>query len=114
LETNRRLQKQVRRARRGIAGWGVFEGLEKDLKDMGVGLMLAADLRTPAMRDRHWRALYSLCKKRGRPPAFPRVPLALVLDLKLHDFSEGIKGLIDAAAKEFKVRARYRCFFFSD
>lgn len=67
----------------------VFRGVDSNVKNFLVSIPLVADLRSPAMRDRHWGQLMATTGK-----AFdvkdPQFKLNDLLQLELHKFEEEV------------------------
>jgi dynein heavy chain, axonemal len=79
-----------------------YKGLDSMVKSFTASLPLVAELRSPAMRTRHWDALMAATKKKIAldDPAFS---LQQLLDLQLHKFEEEVGEIVDQASKEEKM-----------
>ena len=93
---------QVRSIHKTIRDEDCYKGLDGMVKAFTASLPLVAELRSPAMRDRHWKALMNATKKdiNLSDPAFS---LQDLLDLELHRFEEEVGEIVDQAAKEEKM-----------
>ena len=94
--------KEVRSLTKAIKGRDVFGGLQTYVKNFMVSIPLVADLRSPAMRDRHWQQLMETTGTsfNVNDPAFR---LADLLALELHRFEEDVGEIVDRAQKEEKM-----------
>ena len=54
--------KEVKALPKGVKDESVFKGLDQSLKNFATSVPLVADLRSPAMRDRHWQQLMATTK----------------------------------------------------
>ena len=60
LDEVKRLQNQLKKQPKKPRGWQVFKSLDMQVKNLALTLPLIHDLHSPAMRDRHWKALMVL------------------------------------------------------
>ena len=56
-------QQQLRTLPMKARDWPVFKGLEREAANMAKALPLCAELRSPAMRPRHWQSLLATTKR---------------------------------------------------
>lgn len=93
---------QVRAINKVIRDEDCYKGLDAMVKAFTTSLPLVAELRSPAMRDRHWAALMAATKKdiNVNDPSFS---LQHLLDLELHKFEEEVGEIVDQASKEEKM-----------
>lgn len=71
----RDLNKELRKMDKEIKGWDVYSGLDQMVKDMITSLRAVGELRSNAIRDRHWK---QLMKTTG-------VTFVLTQDMKFQD-----------------------------
>ncbi|MEW5298846.1 MAG: hypothetical protein WDW36_001923 [Sanguina aurantia] len=94
--------KEVKLLNKKVRDEDVFRGVDSNVKNFLVSIPLVADLRSPAMRDRHWGQLMATTAK-----AFdvkdPRFKLDDLLQLELHKFEEEVGEIVDRAQKEEKM-----------
>jgi len=81
--------------------WGVYKGVETAVKNMMTTLPLVQDLRSDAMRDRHWLALQKVCGQKF--VVDERFTLDNLLALGLHNFVDDVQGIVDRAQKELII-----------
>lgn len=93
---------QVKSIDKMIRDEDCYKGLDSMVKSFTASLPLVAELRSPAMRERHWDALMAATKKKIalEDPAFS---LQQLLDLQLHKFEEEVGEIVDQASKEEKM-----------
>jgi dynein heavy chain len=89
-----------------VKGWKVFRDIEDEIKNMNVILPMINDLHSPAMRDRHWKALAKICKVKNIEPHDPKFTFEDTVKLKLHLHGEDVEDVIDTAAKELKIERK--------
>jgi dynein heavy chain, axonemal len=94
--------KEVRSINKMIRDEDCYKGLDAMVKAFTTSLPLVAELRSPAMRDRHWEALMAATKQviNLKDPSFS---LQHLLDLELHKFEEEVGEIVDQASKEEKM-----------
>ena len=93
---------QVRSINKVIRDEDCYKGLDSMVKAFTTSLPLVAELRSPAMRNRHWAALMAATKK-DINLADPSFSLQHLLDLELHKFEEEVGEIVDQAGKEEKM-----------
>lgn len=93
---------QVRSINKTIRDEDCYKGLDGMVKAFCTSLPLVAELRSPAMRDRHWQALMAATKKEINLQD-PTFSLQQLLDLELHKFEEEVGEIVDQAGKEEKM-----------
>jgi dynein heavy chain, axonemal len=96
--------KEVRSINKVIRDEDCYKGLDGMVKAFTTSLPLVAELRSPAMRDRHWAALMAATKK-DINLADPSFSLQELLDLELHKYEEEVGDIVDQASKEEKMEA---------
>ena len=104
LDETKRLLNQVKRLPRRLRDWPCYLQLLASCTNMSTVLPLVAELHSPAMRDRHWKAVASVT---SRPlDKGPTFSLSDLLALELHRHVEGIMEVVETANKENKVEAK--------
>lgn len=92
-----------------IKGWDIYRDIEGMVKDMATVLPLINELHSPAMRDRHWRALSDVC---GLPanqtidPDDKGFTLDDMLSLGLHKHVDDVEEIVETANKELKIEKK--------
>ena len=100
------LVQSLRRLSKGVKASDAFKGADKKVKEFLTTCPLIVSLRSPAMRERHWREIMSAVKKEFTLPAKnPKMLLKELLDLNLHLHSNEIEEITDKAIKEAKHEA---------
>jgi dynein axonemal heavy chain len=101
VDATKKLQKQLKEINKEARSWGVFVGLQDEVKNLLTVLPLVTLLHSPAMRDRHWRALM---KSTGKHFVMgPDFCLKNLLDLELHRFVADVEEIVELATKESKI-----------
>jgi len=100
------LEKELRALDKSIKDEPAYKALQSDLKNMSVSVPLVADLRHPAMRDRHWTQLMDATKIQFVIDA--GFKLGDLLALELHKFEEDVGEIVDQAQKEEKMETNLR------
>ncbi|KAH8062602.1 dynein light chain binding protein [Aureococcus anophagefferens] len=104
LDETKRLLNQVKRLPRRLRDWPCYLQLLASCTNMSTVLPLVAELHSPAMRDRHWKAVASVT---SRPlDKGPTFSLSDLLALELHRHVDGIMEVVETANKENKVEAK--------
>lgn len=94
--------KEVRSINKTIRDEDSYKGLDAMVKAFTTSLPLVAELRSPAMRERHWSALMAATGKTINL-SDPYFSLQHLLDLELHKFEEEVGEIVDQAGKEEKM-----------
>ena len=106
----KRLRKQLKIiANNFIAmrGWQVYRNIDASLEEMAVALPLVAELQADSIRSRHWAALARVCNvKAVDPSSNDQFALEDMLQLRLHEHSESIEEIVEAATKELKIERK--------
>ena len=88
----KKLATHVKRLPRRLRDWPCYLRLQGSVQNMASILPLVSELRSPCMRDRHWKAVASECHKPvEKGPGFC---LADLLKLQLHEHVEGIMEIV--------------------
>ncbi|KAI9142914.1 dynein heavy chain and region D6 of dynein motor-domain-containing protein [Paraphysoderma sedebokerense] len=97
----RDLGKELRRMDKEIKGWDVYAGLDQMVKDMITSLRAVGELRSNAIRDRHWK---QLMKTTGVTFVLTQdMKFQDLLSLQLHKFEDDVKAIVDRATKELSM-----------
>ena len=97
----RELSKELRKMDKEIKGWDVYSGLDQMVKDMITSLRAVGELRSNAIRDRHWK---QLMKTTGVTFVLTKdMKFQDLLSLQLHKFEDDVKVIVDRATKELAM-----------
>jgi dynein heavy chain len=97
----RGLVQSVRRLPKSVRMSDAFRGLDRVAKEFLSTCPLITSLRSPAMRERHWRELMEVVKREFPLPAEnPDMLLKDLLELELHKVSVDVEEITDKALKE--------------
>jgi dynein heavy chain len=100
----KKLQKQLKSQPVKVKSWKCFTGLEEEVKNMATALPLCAELRNPAMRDRHWKLLLQTTKYQGHiDPEADDFTLERLIEMGLHRFAEDVSNIVEKASKELSI-----------
>jgi dynein heavy chain, axonemal len=94
--------KEVKAINKTVRDEDCYKGLDSMVKAFTTSLPLVAELRSPAMRERHWGALMHATKKQINL-SDPSFSLQHLLDLELHKFEDEVGEIVDQASKEEKM-----------
>ena len=93
--------KEVKGLPKRIREEDAYRGLDASVKNFLTSVPLVADLRSPAMRDRHWEQLMDTTGVRFTID--DNFKLDDLLALELHKFEEEVGEIVDRAQKEEKM-----------
>ena len=97
----RDLAKELRKMDKEIKAWDAYNGLDQMVKDMVISLRAVGELRSNAIRDRHWK---QLMKTTGVTFTLTKdMKFQDLLSLQLHKFEDEVKGIVDRATKELSM-----------
>nr|KAJ3421855.1 hypothetical protein HK105_002054 [Polyrhizophydium stewartii] len=97
----RDLSKELRRMDKEIKGWDAYAGLDQMVKDMITSLRAVGELRSNAIRDRHWK---QLMKTTGVTFVLTKdMKFQDLLSLQLHKYEDDVKVIVDRATKELAM-----------
>ena len=97
----RDLAKELRKMDKEIKAWDAYNGLDQMVKDMVISLRAVGELRSNAIRDRHWK---QLMKTTGVTFTLTKdMKFKDLLSLQLHKFEDEVKGIVDRATKELSM-----------
>jgi dynein heavy chain len=104
LDEIKKLNKQLKTQPLKAKSWGVFKGLETEVANMGKSLPLCAELRSQAMRKRHWEALLQTAGQAGTvDPEDESFTLQRLIDMGVHNHAEDIYTIVEKAQKEQQI-----------
>jgi dynein heavy chain len=86
-----------------VKGWKVYKRSLEKVKNMAIVLPLVNELHSPAMRDRHWKSLTSVCHSRPVDVKNPKFCLEDLLELQLYKHMDDVQEIVETAGKELKV-----------
>ncbi|GBG27447.1 Dynein heavy chain 17, axonemal [Hondaea fermentalgiana] len=86
--------------------WQVYQDIEQACKDMAVILPLVAELHSPAMRARHWKAIAAACKVPSIAWNSEAFNFAAVLQLELQKHALDVSEQVETAVKELKIERK--------
>eukprot|EP00760_Papus_ankaliazontas_P013352 PhM_4_TR15700/c3_g1_i1/m.85000/K10408/DNAH; dynein heavy chain, axonemal len=101
LDEIKKLQKQLRGQSVKARAWDCFKGLEEEVKNMNISLPLCAELRSDAMRPRHWEDLPN--SSGNINPDTDDFTLEKLISLGLHNYAERVSGIVEKAQKEQQI-----------
>ena len=100
-DSARGLVQSIRRLPKSVRASDAFKGLDRIAKEFLSTCPLITSLRSPAMRERHWRELMEVVKREFPLPAEnPDMLLKDLLELELHKVSADVEEITDKALKE--------------
>ena len=100
-DASRRFVKEVKTLPKQARLYNAFDGLDTSVKNFLVTIPLVADLRSPDMRDRHWKMLMEATGVSFTINA--SFKLDDLLKLELHKFADDVGEIVDQAQKEAKM-----------
>eukprot|EP00736_Rhodelphis_marinus_P001984 Rmarinus@m.1646 len=105
-EVAKALLKSIRSLPKVALESGLVVRLDKTVKRFLSGLPLIQDLRTPAMRDRHWSQLMRITGVQFQISA--DFSMGDLLNLQLHDHAESVGQIVEQARKEQSIEGLLR------
>ena len=100
-EQNKRLQKEVKACDKMVKNWPCYKGLEDSVKNMQSSLPLVEELRSKAMRERHWKQVMNKCGMEFKMD--DSFTFGSMLALELHRFEDDVLEIVDRATKELGI-----------
>lgn len=95
------LSKDLRKLDKEIKGYDAYSGLDQMVKDMITSLRAVGELRSNAIRDRHWK---QLMKATGVTFVLTaNMQFQDLLSLQLHKNEDDVKSIVDKATKELSM-----------
>jgi dynein heavy chain len=93
----------LRRLPKSLKTSDAFKGLDKIVKEFVITCPIIVSLRSPAMRERHWRELMEVVKKEFTLPSKnPNLLLKDFVEMELHAYANDVEEIADKAQKEAK------------
>ena len=100
-DATKAFQKDVKALPKKLRATNAFIGLDDSVKNFLTSVPLVADLRSPDMRDRHWKSLMDVTGKQF--VIDDQFSLDSLLALELHKFEDEVGEIVDCAQKEAKM-----------
>lgn len=101
IDEAKRLRKSVKAVDKNVRSFEVYKKLDEQVKSLVTSLPLIGELRSPAMRDRHWKQLMrSTGKQLNIEESFT---LGELLSLQLHEHSDAVMEIVERANKELVI-----------
>ncbi|ESO12478.1 hypothetical protein HELRODRAFT_155577 [Helobdella robusta] len=98
---SKKLTKVIRTLDKEMKPWDVFIGLDNTIKNMTTSLTAVNQLQNSAIRERHWM---QLMRATGVRFTFDdKTTLSDLLSLKLHNFEDEVKNIVDKSVKELSM-----------
>ena len=101
VEETKKLQKETKQLPKGCAQYDVFRTLGDQVKALLTSLPLVAELRHPAMRERHWKLLQQVTGKKFTMDE--KFSLGDLLALELHTCADSVSEIVERAQKELVI-----------
>ena len=101
VEETKKLQKETKQLPKGCAQYDVFRTLGDQVKALLTSLPLVAELRHPAMRERHWKLLQQVTGKKFTMDE--KFSLGDLLALELHTCADNVSEIVERAQKELVI-----------
>ncbi|KAL0479463.1 dynein beta chain [Acrasis kona] len=106
VEETKLLKKIIGAFNANMKAWDSYTGLFNTVNNMLTSLPLVQDLRSPAMRTRHWDQLLEETHKKGTAdPEDDSFSLEQLLALGLHNYVDVVRGIVDKASKELGIES---------
>jgi len=106
VEETKLLKKVIGAFNANMKAWDSYTGLFNTVNNMLTSLPLVQDLRSPAMRTRHWDQLLEETHKKGTAdPEDDKFSLEQLLALGLHNYVDTVRGIVDKASKELGIES---------
>jgi len=100
-QTCREFSKELRKMDKEIKSWNVYTGVDQHVKDMITSLRAVGELRSNAIRERHWK---QLMKKTGVTFVMTDdMKFKDLLSLQLHRYEDDVRNIVDRATKELSM-----------
>jgi len=97
----KKLKDQVRRLDKKVRIWDTYKGIEDECNNMLVSLPLIQQLKSPSMRQRHWKELMMVTGTSFTLDS--NFCLADLIALELHNFEEDVEGVVIKSSKELTI-----------
>jgi dynein heavy chain len=100
-QTCREFTKDLRKMDKEIKAWNVYSGVDQHVKDMITSLRAVGELRSSAIRERHWK---QLMKTTGVTFVMTDdMKFKDLLSLQLHRYEDDVRNIVDRATKELSM-----------
>jgi len=100
-QTCREFSKDLRKMDKEIKAWNVYTGIDQHVKDMITSLRAVGELRSSAIRERHWK---QLMKTTGVTFVMTDdMKFQDLLSLQLHRYEDDVRNIVDRATKELSM-----------
>lgn len=104
VDETKKIRKNVLSFNVKVRSWNCFKGMQEEVQNMLTSLPLVQELRSPAMRDRHWEELLDETKTTGQiNPEDPNFSVRELLSLGLHNHVEAVRNIVNKASKELQI-----------
>eukprot|EP00656_Telonema_subtile_P018040 TRINITY_DN1972_c0_g1_i10.p1 TRINITY_DN1972_c0_g1~~TRINITY_DN1972_c0_g1_i10.p1 ORF type:complete len:4525 (-),score=1414.93 TRINITY_DN1972_c0_g1_i10:97-13671(-) len=97
----KKLKDQVRRLDKKVRIWDTYKGIDDECNNMMVSLPLIQQLKSPSMRQRHWKELMLVTGTSFTLDS--SFCLADLIALELHLFEEDVEGVVIKSSKELTI-----------
>ncbi|XP_008933470.1 PREDICTED: dynein heavy chain 9, axonemal-like, partial [Merops nubicus] len=97
----KKFAREIRNLDKEMRAWDAFAGLDSKIKNILTSLKAVAELQNPAIRERHWNQLMQMTGVRFVMDS--DTTLADLLKLKLHNFEDEVRGIVDKAVQEMSM-----------
>jgi len=101
MDEAKKLKDVVKKLDKKTRVWDVYKGLEDEVANMMVALPLIQLLKSPAMRQRHWKELMVVTSTNFTMDS--NFCLADLVNLQLHRFEEDVEGVVIKSQKELTI-----------
>ncbi|GIQ80006.1 dynein heavy chain [Kipferlia bialata] len=105
-DTAKKFTQEIRKIDRAARGFDAYTGLDNLVKNFLKTLPLVSDLRSPSMRERHWRQLMRATEVKFT--ISEDFKLEDLLALNLHNFIEDVESIVTRANKEQQMEKSLR------
>ncbi|CAF3393401.1 unnamed protein product [Rotaria sp. Silwood1] len=97
----KKFAKDIRTLDKEMRAWNAYAGLDDAVKNMMTSLRAVTELQNPAIRERHW---LELMKATGvKFEMTDSTTFADLLALRLHQYEDEVKNIVDKAVKEMAM-----------
>merc|ERR1712216_563368 len=100
-EESKMMAKAIKTLDKRLRTFDAYVGVDTLLKNFLVTLPAVSDLRSPSMRERHWKLLMTITGVEFEMG--PKFSLADLTKLQLHKFVDDVGEVVDRAQKEDKM-----------
>ncbi|CAF0885207.1 unnamed protein product, partial [Didymodactylos carnosus] len=97
----KKFAKDIRTLDKEMRAWNAYTGLDDAVKNMITSLRAVTELQNPAIRERHWLELMQATGVKFEMT--DSTTFADLLALRLHQYEDEVKGIVDKAVKEMAM-----------